>query len=79
MRIDLFAAAREAVGTPFVTLEPPLPDAVAALRARLHDDFPALRPLLPRCAVAVNHEYAAADCPLTAGDEIAVLPPVSGG
>ncbi|MEQ8166482.1 MAG: molybdopterin converting factor subunit 1 [Alphaproteobacteria bacterium] len=29
--------------------------------------------------VAVNHDFAAADHPVTAGDEIAVFPPVTGG
>jgi molybdopterin converting factor small subunit len=30
-------------------------------------------------AVAVNQEYARADCPLKDEDEVALLPPVSGG
>jgi molybdopterin synthase catalytic subunit len=29
--------------------------------------------------MAVNHEYAGADTPLEAGDELALIPPVSGG
>jgi MoaE-MoaD fusion protein len=37
----------------------------------------ALRPR--ECVVAVNREYATADEPVRAGDEIALVPPVSGG
>src|SRR5438270_596795 len=32
-----------------------------------------------RLAIAVNQEYSSPDTPLHAGDEIALLPPVSGG
>lgn len=35
--------------------------------------------LLPRCRVWVNGEPATDDTPVTAADEVAVLPPVSGG
>src|SRR4051812_49800386 len=37
----------------------------------------ALRPR--ECVVAVNREYAGADEPVSAGDEVALVPPVSGG
>ena len=40
---------------------------------------PVIADLLPRCAVAVNHEYATDDQPLHPGDEVAIIPPVSGG
>jgi molybdopterin synthase sulfur carrier subunit len=29
--------------------------------------------------VAINHEFAALDTPLSSGDELAFLPPISGG
>ncbi len=40
---------------------------------------PQLQPLLPSLAVAVNQEYAQTTTPLHDGDEVALLPPVSGG
>jgi molybdopterin converting factor subunit 1 len=75
--VHLFAAAAERVAASRVEL--PLPPTVAALRRQLADTWPSLADLLPRCAVAVNHEYATGDTPLSAGDEVAIIPPVSGG
>lgn len=53
-------------------------DALAALRAR---GEPFARELAPGRAVrvAVNHDLAAADRVLRDGDEVALLPPVTGG
>jgi molybdopterin synthase catalytic subunit len=41
--------------------------------------FPALKNLLPSLAVSVNQEYARPEIRLHANDEVALLPPVSGG
>jgi molybdopterin synthase catalytic subunit len=41
--------------------------------------IPELKNLLPSLAVAVNQQYASADTRLREGDEVALLPPVSGG
>jgi molybdopterin converting factor subunit 1 len=77
LTVHLFAAAAERVGRSAIEL--PQPATVTALRRLLADNWPSLADLLPRCAVAVNHEYAADDVVLHPGDEIAVIPPVSGG
>ena len=48
----------------------------------LQEQYPELERLLPRCALAVNGNYIAAERkerPLADGDEVAVLPPMSGG
>jgi molybdopterin converting factor small subunit len=47
-------------------------EALAALR-------PALAPLLPRCAAALNGSLVAAGSLLADGDRLDLLPPVSGG
>ena len=47
-------------------------EALAALR-------PALAPLLPRCANALNGSLVAAGSLLADGDRLDLLPPVSGG
>ena len=75
----LFAGAREAAGTGRT-------NAVAAGRtvAELLDDLcstygEALRRVLPSCAVWVNRSPAPPTTVLSSGDEVALLPPVSGG
>jgi molybdopterin synthase catalytic subunit len=52
---------------------------VSTLLAELNEEcvFPAGS--LGAAAVAVNHEYAGPEHPLSDGDEVAILPPVSGG
>jgi molybdopterin synthase catalytic subunit len=40
---------------------------------------PQLKAMLPSVAISVNREYAGIDCALREGDEVALLPPVSGG
>lgn len=76
--IALFGIARDIVGTSTLTLstEPELN--VEALLAQLKAAYPRLgeiRSLL----VAVNSEYAEATQVLNSSDEIAIIPPVSGG
>jgi molybdopterin converting factor subunit 1 len=77
--VKLFAAGRELAGAAECVLE--LDDAatVAEVRRKLVEQCAALAPLVPRSLVAVNADYAADATPLQAGDEVALIPPVSGG
>ena len=72
--VRLFAMLRERAGAREVTLE--LPDG-ARVRDALDElgDLAAGLPLV----MAVNREYAREDHALAAGDELALIPPVSGG
>ena len=72
--VRLFAMLRERAGAPEVTLE--LPDG-----ARVSDALDSLAGLAEGIplVMAVNREYAEADHVLDAGDELALIPPVSGG
>ena len=75
--LRLFAAAREAAGTgrddvPGATVGEVLDVAVG----RYGDAFAAV---LARCKVWRNGDEATRDEPVADGDEVAVLPPVSGG
>jgi molybdopterin synthase catalytic subunit len=81
MRIDvrLFARARELAGAATLSIEVAEPASVGDLRRRIGLDHPTLAALLPRCAVAVDGEFATDEVLVTSNAEIAVLPPVSGG
>lgn len=75
--LRLFAQAREAAGTARDTVDGATVDEVlAAARDRYGDGFAAL---LPNCRIWLNGEPAHGDDRVTADDEVAVLPPVSGG
>jgi molybdopterin synthase sulfur carrier subunit len=72
-----FASAREAAGTGRAELRArTLGDALADAEARFGDAFAAV---LASSRVWVNGEPAEPGAMLAAGDEVAVLPPVSGG
>lgn len=49
------------------------------LLRQLAEQFPNLKPILPALTVAVNREYVSLSQPLREGDEVAIIPPVSGG
>jgi molybdopterin synthase sulfur carrier subunit len=75
--LRLFAQAREAAGTGRDLVEGATVDQVLDVaRARYPDAFAGL---LPTCRIWVNGEPAHGDDPVGADDEVAVLPPVSGG
>lgn len=76
LTVLLFAAARDHAGRDSVTVSAP---SVGELRRRLSEQYPRLASLLARSAVAVNHDFADDSRPLAPGDEVAIIPPVSGG
>ena len=51
---------------------------VSELKGLLEERFPALGEL-KQYLVAVNHEYAEDSLSIKSGDEVALIPPVSGG
>ncbi|HVL16210.1 MAG TPA: molybdopterin converting factor subunit 1 [Gemmata sp.] len=75
----LFAAARDLAGADRVAVELAPGATVADLRAALAARVPALAGLMANSAVAVNHDFADDARVVEAGDEVAVVPPVSGG
>lgn len=80
MKVLLFGIAKDIIGTSEfeVPSEPKYPSTVLELKdvlVRLFPDFGKLSSF----AVAVNSEYASEDVSLHLRDEIAIIPPVSGG
>jgi molybdopterin synthase catalytic subunit/molybdopterin converting factor small subunit len=70
--VRLFAGLRERAGAARVEVELPEPATVADLLEAME--------LAPRsCVAAINREYADPAAPIAPGDEVALVPPVSGG
>src|SRR3954468_6070505 len=70
--VRLFAGLRERAGSSHVDVELPEEAVVGDLLAAM-----GLEP--GQCVVALNREYAPADARVLASDEVALIPPVSGG
>jgi molybdopterin converting factor small subunit len=75
--VRMFAAAREAAGTGRDELPGDTVDDV--LRAALVRYGEAFAAVLPTCRIWVNGDAAEPTTPVGVADEVAVLPPVSGG
>jgi molybdopterin synthase sulfur carrier subunit len=80
MNVLFFGIAKDIVGSSEITFPEDLekPGTVAALKKQLAATYPEFSKL-NSLAVAVNSEYAADDVTLVSTDEIAIIPPVSGG
>jgi molybdopterin converting factor subunit 1 len=77
--VRFFSTAQDAAGTASQEIGLEASDTVETLVARLCAMHPRLAPMRASLLVAVNFEYAAGAQPLSAGDEIALIPPVQGG
>lgn len=75
----LFGQAREWVGSSSVDLTVEAPATVESAFAILKSQHPRLAEMQRSLLFAVNEEYASLSHPLSEGDRLAVLPPVSGG
>jgi cyclic pyranopterin phosphate synthase len=80
VRVRLFAILRERAGRDSVEVELPAGATVADAMRRLSHE-PGLGEPIARMQLrmAVNREYADPDTPLAAEDELALIPPISGG
>ncbi len=72
-----FGIAKEIFGASSITVEL-AESSVADLKTSLEKSFPKLK-ALASYLVAVNNEYAGDDLLLDIRDEVAIIPPVSGG
>ncbi|MFQ5694715.1 MAG: molybdopterin converting factor subunit 1 [Terriglobia bacterium] len=79
VKVLFFGQLKDLIGAAEEEVELPAGARVADLVSRYRERFPRWREFQPSIAVAVNQEYADTAAPLHGGDEIAFLPPVSGG
>jgi molybdopterin converting factor subunit 1 len=79
IRIKLFAAMRDLTGDDVAEIELPDGGTVGDLRREMGKLLPLARTLLTRSGIAVNHDLAENDRVLKPNDEVAAIPPVSGG
>lgn len=77
--VKLFAAYQEAVGQSDCELTLPAGTPVVAVRDRLLAEHPSLEPWRDRTRFGINLAFVAPDTPLQDGDEVVLIPPVSGG
>jgi MoaE-MoaD fusion protein len=79
VRVLFFGMLKDLVGKASDTVDLDQGASVADLLAHYETQIPRLRESLPSLALAVNQEYASAETKLRSNDEVAILPPVSGG
>lgn len=78
MKILLFAGIAEALDRQELML-PQQSMTVAELKAYLAQVYPQIKDAVERAMIAVNQEFAEDQTIITENDEVAIIPPVSGG
>jgi len=79
IRVLFLGPSAELAGARSAELGLPERACVHQVEAILADRFPDLKPMLGSVRYAVNECFAERDQDIRAGDEVAVIPPVSGG
>jgi molybdopterin converting factor subunit 1 len=79
VRVQLFARFRDLFGADLIEVKVNAPATVRELRDALVSRNLGPTALLTRSRIAVNNEFAGETTPVSAADEIALIPPVSGG
>ncbi|HEY3972795.1 MAG TPA: molybdenum cofactor biosynthesis protein MoaE [Candidatus Sulfotelmatobacter sp.] len=79
VRVLFFGVLKDVVGKAADWIELPEAALLGDVLVRYASQNPRLKELLPSMAMAVNQHYAGPETKLQANDEIALLPPVSGG
>jgi molybdopterin synthase sulfur carrier subunit len=77
--VKLFAAYQEAYGVSELTLDLPIGTTVEMLRDRLISDRPQLSEWRDLTRFGVNLQFVEPQTTLQTGDEVVLIPPVSGG
>lgn len=78
VKVKLFAMLKESLGDE-VELQVPEPATVSGLMQRFVEEYPQFKAAASSLSVAVDHTYTPGDHPIAEGQEVAIIPPVSGG
>jgi len=79
IRVLFFGVLKDLAGRPQEALELPDGSTVEAVLVHYQGKLPGLKGYAASLAISVNEEYAGPETKLNPGDEVALLPPVSGG
>lgn len=79
VHVRLFARYREVAGTTALDLDVPANSTALDVFDRLADRFPEMRPMRASTLMAVDAEFVRPETELREGEELALMPPVSGG
>jgi molybdopterin converting factor subunit 1 len=79
VNVRLFAGLHDLVGKRDLVLELPDGATIGDLRDRLGEEYPIVQAFLPTLVCAVDEEYVPSEHVLRTGDNVALIPPVSGG
>lgn len=79
VRVLFFGILKDIVGKSVDEIDVPEGSSVGDVLRRYEAKVPRMKQSLPSLAMAVNQQYAGADTKLKSNDEVALLPPVSGG
>ena len=77
--VRLFARLRDLAGAGELVREVPAPATVKSVWQTLVEETPTLQEYERTMSVAVNADYAKMSAAVAEGDEVAFMPPVSGG
>ena len=79
VNVKLFAMIRDLAGTGSLSIALPERSTASVLMIALFERYPQLGAWRHHLRIAVNSEYVAEDHILKSEDEVAIIPPVSGG
>ena len=79
VRIQCFAQLRDRLGQSELSVTLPRASTAREVLHALRERYPSAAPLLGVSRLAVNWEYVSEERLLHDGDEVAIIPPVSGG
>jgi len=79
VKVLFFASLKDITGVSGSDLELDENADVESLKVEVTSMYPKLKPFMSFVKIAINQEFAEANSVIKNGDELAILPPVSGG